>query len=271
MMSSRGPSIGRAAIWTRPGSAQSACASTKSIPCVAWLAADFAGSNLSTPAFPGAVVADQSLNGVTEWALGVSRWFEAGLYLPLYSYDKNNGFGLDGFRLRALVAVPDVDDRRFFYGANFEFSVNARRWDQQRFTSEVRPIVGWHLEPWDIIFNPIVDTAYDGIGHLELVPATRVAYNFRSRWTPAAEEYDDFGSLHAFAPRGEQVHQLFAVVDRAWKGWDVEAGVGAGFTGASDRLTCKLILARDLHHAVPVVGLRHATGADRGCGSDDDS
>ena len=147
----------------------------------------------------------QSFNGVPEWALGVTPWFEAGLYLPLYSHDKDLGWGINGFKLRALFAVPNADDRRFFYGANFEFSINAHRWDSTRFTSEVRPIVGWHLKPWDIIINPIVDTAYDGLKNLEFVPATRVAYNFSSGWALAAEEYDDFGPVHAFAPRGEQV------------------------------------------------------------------
>lgn len=208
---------------------------------------NFTPRGLTTPAFPGAVVADQSWNGVPEWALGVTPWFEAGLYLPLYSLDKDSGFGLDGFKLRALFAVPNADERRFFYGANFEFSINARRWDQHRFTSEVRPIVGWHLKPWDIIFNPIIDTAYDGLGNLELVPAVRVAYNFPSGWALAVEEYAGYGTFNDFAPRRDQAHQLYGVVDRTWKGWDIEAGVGVGFTDASDRLTFKLILARDLN------------------------
>ena len=208
---------------------------------------NFTPRGVTTPAFPGAVVADKSLNGVPEWAVGVTRWFEAGLYLPLYTRDKNSGFGLDGFKLRALFAVPNADDRTFFYGANFEFSVNAHRWDTTRFTSEVRPIVGWHLKPWDIIINPIVDTAYDGLDNLEFVPATRVAYNFPSGWALAIEEYADYGPLHELAPRGGQAHQLFAVVDRSWKDWEIEAGVGVGFTDASDRLTFKLILARDLN------------------------
>jgi hypothetical protein len=208
---------------------------------------NFTPKGLTTPAFPGAVVADKSFNGVPEWALGVTPWFEAGLYLPLYTRDKNNGFALDGFKLRALFAVPHADDRRFFYGANFEFSINAHRWDSKRFTSEVRPIVGWHLKPFDIIVNPIVDTAYDGLKNLEFVPATRVAYNFPSGWTIAAEEYDDFGPVHAFAPLGEQAHQLYGVVDRTWKDWDIEAGIGVGMTEGSDRLTFKLILARDLN------------------------
>jgi hypothetical protein len=42
------------------------------------------------------------------------------------------------------------------------------------------------------------------------------------------------------------VHQLYAVVDHAWKTWDIEAGVGVGMTSASDKLTFKLILSRDL-------------------------
>jgi hypothetical protein len=200
----------------------------------------------TTPAFPGAVVADKSFNGVTEWALGVTPWFEAGLYLPLYSHDQESGWGIDGFKLRALFAVPHADDRRFFYGANFEFSVNADRWDSSRVSSEVRPIIGWHLKPVNIIFNPIVDTAYDGFSNLEFVPATRIDYNFASGWAVAAEEYDDFGPVHEFLPLNEQVHQLYGVVDKTWKSWDVEFGVGVGMTDASDRLTLKLIVSRDL-------------------------
>ena len=208
---------------------------------------NFTPRGVTTPAFPGAVVADKSFNGVPEWSVGVTRWFEAGLYLPLYTRDKNSGFGLDGFKLRALFAVPNADDRRFVYGANFEFSYNARRWDPARFTSEIRPIIGWHLKPVDIIINPIVDTAYDGFKNLEFVPAARVAYHFPSGWALAVEEYADVGPLHAFAPGSEQAHQVYAVVDRTWKDWEIEAGVGVGLTDASDRLTFKLILSRDLN------------------------
>ena len=60
------------------------------------------------------------------------------------------------------------------YGANFEFSYNAKRWDSHRYTSEIRPILGWHVNPsLDVIVNPIFDTAYDGFKNLEFVPAAR--------------------------------------------------------------------------------------------------
>ena len=51
---------------------------------------NFTPTGISIPAFGGAVVADRSLNGVPEWAYGVTRWFEAGLYMPLYSHDKHS-------------------------------------------------------------------------------------------------------------------------------------------------------------------------------------
>jgi hypothetical protein len=211
---------------------------------------NFTPDGLKDPAFPGAVVSDKSLNGVPEWALGVTRWFEAGLYMPLYSIGKKDGSTsamLNGFKLRALFAVPKAEDRTFFYGANFEFSVNARHWDTSRITSEVRPIVGWHLHPVDIIINPILDTAYDGFKNLDFAPSSRVAYNLSDEWAVAAEEYADYGPIHHFSPVGQQGHQLYAVVDHSSKVLEWEAGVGVGLTDGSDKLTLKLIVSKDLN------------------------
>ena len=207
---------------------------------------NFTPRGARTPAFPGAVTSDKSLNGVPEWALGVTNWFEAGLYLPLYSRDKTTGFGLDGFKLRTLFAVPGADDRQFFYGVNFEFSYNAKRWDTTRVTSEIRPIIGWHLNRVDVIFNPILDTAYDGVKNFDFAPSTRVAFNVSKSWQIAAEEYADYGPLRKLLPGGQQSHQLYAVVDHSGM-LDIEAGVGVGLNSASDRLTLKLILSRDLN------------------------
>src|SRR6185437_15398967 len=96
------------------------------------------GSDL--PTFPGAIVADKSLNGVAEWAYGVAPWFEAGVYFPLYSIARDNSVLYNGFKLRTLFVTPDAAKRDFFFGVNFEFSFNGAHWDARRYTSEVRPI-----------------------------------------------------------------------------------------------------------------------------------
>ena len=209
---------------------------------------NFTPKGIKTPAFPGSITSDKSLNGVPEWALGVTDWFEAGLYMPLYSVDKDLGAKFDGFKLRALFAVPKAEDRKFFYGVNFEFSVNAKNWDERRITSEIRPIVGWHINKVDVVFNPIVDTNYTGgIRNLEFVPSERLAYNLANGWAVALEEYADYGPFHKLMPARDQAHQLFAVVDRSTKAIDVEFGAGVGVTSASDKFTLKLILSRDLN------------------------
>jgi hypothetical protein len=211
---------------------------------------NFTPEGLTTPAFPGALLADKSLNGVPEFAYGVTPWFEAGLYLPLYSIGKRaaySGAMLDGFKVRLLFAVPDAEHRTFFYGVNFEFSYNARYWDATRVTSEVRPIIGWHLHAVDVIVNPILDTSYDGLGNLTFVPATRVAYNVSRTWGVAIEEYDNFGPLHRLYAGNQQAHQLYGILDHTVNTLRVEAGAGLGLTNASDRITLKLILSRDLN------------------------
>jgi len=209
---------------------------------------NFTPDGLKTPVFPGGLVNNHNLNGVTEWAYGVTEWFEAGLYLPLYSISAARGPSVNGGKIRFLFAVPHAAHRKFFYAANFEFSYNARYWDQRRYTSEIRPILGWHLKSWEFIINPIVDNSwYAGFKGLEFVPATRVAYNLNPKWAVAMEEYADYGQLRNFVPVKQQFHQVWGVFDHDAKYLHIEAGVGFGLTAASDKLALKLMLSKDLN------------------------
>jgi hypothetical protein len=184
----------------------------------------------TVPEFPGAIVPNHTLNGVPEWAYGVTNWFEAGLYLPLYSLSGNGSLTYNGFKLRTLFVVPDAASRTFFYGVNFEFSWNTAHWDQRRNT-----------------VNPILDNSYQGFSRLDFAPATRVAYNLSKTWAVGAEEYDDFGPLRAFNSASRQQHQLFGVFDFKGKRWSIEGGAGVGLTSSTDRVVLKLILSRDLN------------------------
>ena len=112
-------------------------------------------------------------------------------------------------------------------------------------TSEIRPIVGWRLGKVDVILNPILDNSWEGVSHLDFAPETRIAYNVSKTWAVAAEEYDDLGPLGGFYGH-QQTHQLFGVVDFNGKPVNVEFGLGFGLDAATDRLTVKLILSRDL-------------------------
>jgi hypothetical protein len=201
------------------------------------------------PAFPGAIIANDSVNGAAEWAYGVKPWFEQGLYLPVYSlYSTNYGATINGFKIRELFVRPHARDHKFFYGLNFEFSVNALHWEPKRITSELRPIVGAHLHHWDLIYNPIMDTDYTGgFRGLQFNPAGRIAYRLSGKWILAIEEYDGYGPLGNFVPINQQFHETWAVVDHNGGFMNVETGVGVGWSGGADRLTLKLMLSRDLN------------------------
>lgn len=209
---------------------------------------NFTPDGIKTPSFAGAIVPDKSWNGVAEWAYGVTDWFEAGLYMPLFTPYSKTGSFFNGYKFRALFVKPDADKQKFFYGLNFEFSFNQKQWDPRKHTSEIRPIIGWHLKPIDIIVNPILDNSYlHGLKGLDFAPAGRVAYNFNEEWALAAEEYADFGTLRDFQGASTEMHEAWAVVDHKGKTYNVETGIGFGLTSVSDKVTLKLMISRDLN------------------------
>lgn len=215
---------------------------------------NYSPDGLKTPDFAGGLKDDHTLSGVTEWAYGVTDWFEAGLYLPLYAVTPDHGGQLNGFKLRTLFVGPDNATSNFYYGVNFEFSFNARHWDEDRETGEIRPILGYRWDRWSFTFNPIVDNSYKGLSRLDFAPATRLDYALDKQWTLALEEYDDFGQLRSFTAADQQYHQLFAVVDHPIGKLQVEAGAGFGLTPGSDKLTLKLILSSDLNGPEGIFG-----------------
>jgi hypothetical protein len=205
---------------------------------------NYTSSGRTEPAFNGGLVANHTQNGVFEWALGVKPWWELGLYFPLYSITENGKALYNGFKLRSLFVLPRARSRTFFYGLNFEFSVNTRHWDRSVISGEVRPIAGVHLGRWDFILNPILDTEFDGIHRLDFAPAERAAYNFSQGWALAVEHYGDYGAISGLSPVGRGDNSVFGVVDYGSHDVTVEFGVGHGFSGAADHVVLKLILAR---------------------------
>jgi hypothetical protein len=196
------------------------------------------------PAFPGGIVPDHALNGVPEWACGVTDWLELGAYLPLYTLTREGHLELDGAKARALFVVPHAKARRLFYGINFEVSFNARHWEETRVSGEIRPIIGVRWGPVDLILNPIFDTGFKGFDRLDFAPAERVAYNFSDRWATALEHYADYGPVRQLVPVDRQQQVLFAVLDYADASNSVEVGIGHGFTASSDALILKLMVTR---------------------------
>lgn len=193
------------------------------------------------PDFPGGLISNRSLNGTPEYAYGVTNWYEIGLYAP-FSVQSNGVFYGQGVKLRHLFVVPDAAKRELFYGVNFEFSYNTPRFAPTPFALEIRPIIGIRKYDWEFIVNPIVDMELGGSGEADFVPAARLARRVGEDVWVGLEYYADFGRIGHFSPLADQSHQLFAVVDFPIGKFDIDLGIGYGFTRGSDGLVAKAIV-----------------------------
>ena len=194
------------------------------------------------PGYPGGMVPDGAWNGTPEFALGLTDFWEVGLYFP-YGVTRGGDFAAGGAKLRTLLASPHAHDRRFFYGVNFELGYQPRLFEETHWNTEIRPIIGWRRAPVELIVNPIVDVALSGPRHtIELAPAARLAWLFSPNWAAGIEHYADFGPIDAFEPNGRQLQETFLVGDYSGSKIDVDFGVGRGLTSASDHWTVKFIL-----------------------------
>jgi hypothetical protein len=208
---------------------------------------NYTPDGLQRPAFPGGVVPDHSVNGAFEWAYGLADFWELGLYAPVYTMTNGGTVEVDGAKLRTLFVSPHARERAFFYGINFEYSLNLPHWEVTRTALEVRPIIGWHHGRWDFILNPIIDSNFMGLGRAHFAPAERIAYNVSERWAFGVEEYGDLGPLRSVEPWAEQSQSLFLVVDyTASTANSLELGAGKGLTPQTDSVVLKVIWNHNL-------------------------
>jgi hypothetical protein len=196
--------------------------------------------------FPGGLIPHHTLNGTPELAYGVNSWYEVGLYLP-YAVNREGEAYSDGMKLRSLFVVPNAAKREFFYGVNFELSYSTPRFSTSRYGTEIRPIVGWRRDGWEFIVNPIIDISFGAQGDTEFFPAARIARKITEDVSLGVEYYAGLGPFGRFLPFSEQQHNVYGVVDFRVGRFDVNAGLGYGVNGASDRFMAKLIIGMDLN------------------------
>jgi hypothetical protein len=199
-------------------------------------------SGRATPAYPGEVVPHHGLRITPEISWGLARNWDGALYLPFVrSGDGADFFAGPRLRLKWLPLKPADGTSGPFAGINWELSFVQQRFEQARRTTEIRPILGYRSDAWLFSFNPIVTTDLAGPdkGVLMFAPAAKLSRSLSHGTALGAEYYAELGRLSHFAPRAEQSHVLYAVLDTE----RVNFGIGRGLTGASDRWTIKAIFS----------------------------
>jgi len=210
---------------------------------------NFAAIGQTQPQFPGGFTSNHSLQGTAEFAYGITKWWEAGFYLPFAVNGAGESYS-DGAKIRSLFVVPDAAKRSFFYGVNFELGYAMPQFSPTPWNLEIRPIIGIRNSEWQLIANPIVDVGFGPGGEADFAPALRLARNLGEERFIGLEYYADFGRIGDFLPLRQQYQELYAVTDFKVNKLDVELGIGHGFTPGSDGLILKAIIG----YAFPVAG-----------------
>lgn len=182
---------------------------------------------------PPEAPSDRQGHWTFEGALGVTPWFEPGIYLQT-AYVPDVGAAFAGAKLRAKFVTPPSLSKHVRFGLNTELGALPKRFDRDVWGGEVRPIAALDLPFVRAAFNPIVDLS---AGSFE--PAVIVQGRIADVAAIGAEYYGE--TKHGGA------QYVFATSDLALApGWALEIGVGHGLNRESDPAIFKMILGIEL-------------------------
>lgn len=205
----------------------------------------------------GTYPTDHQEHETVEITQGWTKWFETGFYIFTSAGPGNQGYQWVGDHIRPRVRVPD--SWKWPVGVSLSVEIGYQRpvFSLDTWSLEIRPIVDKQLGPWYLAFNPALERSWHGPSvpdGVEFSPAAKVSYQFTKKVAGGFEYYGSTGPLTGFAPFAEQQQQIFPALDFDFgPAWELNFGVGVGFTGSTDHLIVKMILGRRFHFLPPRV------------------
>lgn len=207
---------------------------------------NYTPSGVKFPGYPGEIISNHGIRVTPEFSYGISREFEAGLYVPMM-LDGRGDFHMVGtkIRLKFLPFQLGENGTGWYGGANTELSRVGKKFAESRWATELRPIIGYKGSGLHFAFNPIVNWELsDGLASWEptFVPSVKLTREVAKGIALGAEYYSDMGKIGHILPWKEQDNRLYAVIDYDMAPLVFNFGVGRGLTENSDKWTVKAII-----------------------------
>jgi hypothetical protein len=200
-------------------------------------------SGRSTPHYPGEITPAHGIRLTPEFSYGLTPDLEAGLYVPTERASGGSVY-VAGAKLRMKWLGVHASGGGPFAGLNIELSQVAERFERDRRSMEMRPMLGWRSADWLIAFNPTLDIALAGPGKdqpPDFAPSLKVARTVTDWAALGLEYYTDLGPVSDILPYAQQGRTLYAAIDVERPPWVFNFGIGRGFGEASDAWTVKMI------------------------------
>ena len=204
---------------------------------------------IQTPSYPGEVMSNNGVRVTPELAYGLGNDLEAGLYISYVNYDNKFQYAATKVRMKWLPIREDKGDS-FFAGANLELSNVQPQFDESRYNSEVRFIIGKHVDEWLFSFNPIVGTPLSQ-PYVHQAPyfstATRLSREVTPELALGVEYYSNLNQINQPINYQNTQQMGFLMMYYDGKPLSFQAGVGKGFSNTTDSLTLKAIFSVPLN------------------------
>ena len=190
---------------------------------------------------------NHSMHETLEVTHGFNDWFEAGFYV-FSSIQPNGGWQWVGDHIRPRFTVPESWKWPVGLSLAQEFGYQQRRFSEDTWSWEIRPIIDKNVGRWYLAFNPTFDRSLhgEGVKHgFEFSPNAKVSFAFTKKIEGGLEYYGALGPVGNFNRLHHQHHQFFPTLDLdVSPKWEINFGVGYDATAANDRLMVKFIVGR---------------------------
>ena len=195
----------------------------------------------------GTLPTHHALHETVEITHGFTPWFEIGTYL-FTSAAPGQSWRVIGSHIRPRVRAPEAWSWPVGASLSMEVGYQDREYSTDTWSVELRPIIDKQIGAWYVSLNPTLEHGLRGetsAEGFEFAPNAVVNRNVTRKVNVGVEYYGGMGPIRSIAPRTEQEHQLFGVVNLdLGPEWEFNAGYGAGLTATAEKRMVKLILGR---------------------------
>lgn len=207
---------------------------------------NYVASGRSLASYAGEQPPAQVYRFTPELNVGLTDTLEYGLYV-LTTRNREGGWHANGVKMRLKYIAPHDEKEGLFWGANIEAGRSDLAIESHPWNAELKGIVGTHIGPWTFGLNLNLDSSLSRqAGPVEADVDIKLNFALTGKTQIGVESFNQLGPLSHFDAWSRNSKTIYAVVDTEVAGLALNAGLGRGANGNSDRWTLKFILSTPL-------------------------
>jgi len=201
----------------------------------------------SNAAVNGELPTNHVVHETIEITHGWTPWFETGFYF-FNSIGDGGRTAYVGSHIRPRVAAPQSWNWPVGVSISTEFGFQKSAFSANTSTLEIRPIVDKKWNKLYISVNPTLEKSFAGPDvnrGFTFSPNVKGSYDVTKVVALGLEYYGSTGPFFHYDAFKQQDHQLFVATDLNFDPkWEVNGGIGYGFTSNTDKAIIKIIIGR---------------------------